>query len=66
MKIRSYESMTKYMEVTADIKLIELCKVEKIIPTFATVNLLIKWEQKINLYPLMYKDFKFILFNQRF
>ena len=42
MKIRSYESMTKYMEVTADKKLIELCKVEKIIPTFATVNLLIK------------------------
>ena len=30
------------MEVTADKKLIELCKVEKIIPTFATVNLLIK------------------------
>ena len=30
------------MEVTADIKLIELCKVEKIITTFATVNLLIK------------------------
>ena len=58
--------MTKYMKVTADRKFIKFCKVEKIIPTFATVNLFIKWEQKINLYPLMYKDFKFILFNQRF
>ena len=54
------------MKVTADRKFIKFCKVEKIIPTFATVNLFIKWEQKINLYPLMYKDFKFILFNQRF
>ena len=34
--------MTKYMKVTADIKFIKLCKVEKIIPTFAKVNLSIK------------------------
>ena len=41
--VRSYESlMTKYMKVTADIKFIKLCKVEKIIPTFAKVNLTIK------------------------
>ena len=41
--VRSYESlMTKYMKVTADIKLIKLCNVEKIIPTFAKVNLSIK------------------------
>ena len=41
--VRSYESlMTKYMKVTADIKFIKLCKVEKIIPTFAKVNLSIK------------------------
>ena len=40
--VRSYESlMTKYMKVTADIKLIKLCNVEKI-PTFAKVNLFIK------------------------
>ena len=40
--VRSYESlMTKYMKVTADIKLIKLCNVEKI-PTFAKVNLSIK------------------------
>ena len=41
--VRSYESlMTKYMKVTADIKFIKLCKVEKIMPTFAKVNLTIK------------------------
>ena len=41
--VRSYELlMTKYMKVTADIKFIKLCKVEKIIPTFAKVNLSIK------------------------
>ena len=41
--VRSYESlMTKYMKVTADIKFIKLCKVEKIMPTFAKVNLSIK------------------------
>ena len=34
--------MTKYMKVTADIKFIKLCKVEKIMPTFAKVNLTIK------------------------
>ena len=31
--------MTKYMKVTADIKFIKFCKVEKIILTFAKVNL---------------------------
>ena len=31
--------MKKYMKVTADIKFIKLCKVEKIIPTIAEVNL---------------------------
>ena len=30
------------MKVTADIKFIKLCKVEKIMPTFAKVNLSIK------------------------
>ena len=41
--VRSYESLIiKYMKVTADIKFIKLCKVEKIIPTFAEVNLSIK------------------------
>ena len=41
--VRSYESLiTKYMKVIADIKFIKLCKVEKIIPTFAKVNLFIK------------------------
>ena len=41
--VRSFESfMTKYIKVTAYIKLIKLCKVEKIIPTFAKVNLSIK------------------------
>ena len=34
--------MTKYMKFTADIKFIKLCKVEKIVPTFAKVNLSIK------------------------
>ena len=34
--------MTKYIKVTADIKFIELCKVEKIIPKFAKVNWSIK------------------------
>ena len=41
--VRSHELlMTKYMKVTADIKFIKLCKVEKIITTFAQVNLSIK------------------------
>ena len=41
--VRSYESlMTKYMKVTADIKFIKFCFVEKIIPTFAKVHLSIK------------------------
>ena len=41
--VRSIESlMTRYMKVTADIKFIKLCKVEKIIPKFAKVNLSIK------------------------
>ena len=34
--------MTKYMKVTANIKLVKLDKAEKIIPTFAKVNLSIK------------------------
>ena len=34
--------MTKYIEVTADTKFIKLCRVEKIIPTFAKVNLSLK------------------------
>ena len=34
--------MTKYIKVTADIKFIELCKVEKIIPKFTKVNCSIK------------------------
>ena len=34
--------MTKYMKVTADIKFIKLCKVKKIIPAFAKVNLSVK------------------------
>ena len=38
--------MTTYMKVTADIKFIKLCKVEKIIPTFAKVNLSIKSESR--------------------
>ena len=38
--------MTKYIKVTAYIKLIKLCKVEKIIPTFAKVNLSIKSSSK--------------------
>ena len=38
--VRSHELlMTKYMKVTADIKFIKFCKVEKIILTFAKVNL---------------------------
>ena len=45
--VRSIESlMTTYMKVTADIKFIKLCKVEKIIPTFAKVNLSIKSESR--------------------
>ena len=41
--VRSYESlMTKYMKVTADIKFVKLCKVDKIIPLFAKSNLSIK------------------------
>ena len=41
--VRSYQSlMSKYIKVTADIKFIELYKVEKIITTFAKVNLSIK------------------------
>ena len=34
--------MKKYMKVTADTKFIKLCKVEKIIPTIAEVNLSIR------------------------
>ena len=34
--------MTKYMKVTADIKFVKLCKVDKIIPLFAKSNLSIK------------------------
>ena len=45
--VRSYELlMTKYMKVTADIKFIKLCKVEKIIPLFAKVNLSIKSDSR--------------------
>ena len=48
--VKSYESLiTKYMKVTADIKFINLCKVEKIIPTFAKVKL------KSRLSPYEYK-----------
>ena len=32
----------KYMKVTADIKFIKLCKVERIIQTFPEVNLSVK------------------------
>ena len=41
--IRSYESLkTKYMKVQSDIKLINSCKKESLIPTFAKFNLSIK------------------------
>ena len=41
--VRSYESlMVKYIKVTTDMKFIKLCKVEKIIPTFAKVNFSIR------------------------
>ena len=41
--VKSYESlMAKYMKVTTDMKFIKLCKVEKIIPTFAKVNFSIR------------------------
>ena len=41
--ITSYESLkTKYMKVQSDIKLINSCKKESLIPTFAKVNLSIK------------------------
>ena len=49
--VRSCESlMTKYMKITDDIKFMKLCKVEKIIVTFAKLNLSIKsGSQKLKL-----------------
>ena len=46
--VRWYESLkTKYVKVTADTKFIMLCKVERIIPTFAKV---IQLKSSLNLF----------------